>query len=50
MQIAAATEEKLDTVLRRFDDIFNGKGWCELPQRITSRHIIRYATDTHVSL
>ena len=48
MQIAAATEEKLDTVLRRFDDIFNGKGWRD--QQITPRHIIRYATDTHVSL
>ena len=26
MQIAAATKEKLDTVLQRFDDMFNGQG------------------------
>ena len=33
MQIATATDEKLDPVLRRFDDIFNGQGWHTLPNR-----------------
>ena len=49
-QIAAATEEKLDTVLRRFDDIMNGQGWRELPKQFTPLHIIQYAADIGVSV
>ena len=47
-QIAVATDERLEVVLQRFDEIFNGPGWRELPN-ITVRDILQYASDSRVS-